>query len=246
MKVDYENAFPAWELFDMRVRQLIDEHRLTSIAELGGGANPLLSAEFMKTRGLSYYVLDVSAGELEKASDLYQKEIVNLEDPQLLHPRCYDLVFAQMTLEHIAKPDVFYNNALRLLNPGGWAYFFFACDTMLPTRVNKWLPESISQRLLEKWQPFRKQEHHGKFKAHYRWCHGPVPENIRRLRSTGFDIIRYTGFFGHSYYRRLPWLQRLEDLKTNWLLRHPRPAFCSYAQVLLQKPLIGSNSPNHS
>lgn len=246
MKVEYENAFHAWQLFDTRVRRLIDDEHLKTVAELGGGANPLLSAEFIHSRRLSYYVLDVSAHELEKASEIYHKEIVNLEDPQLPHPRRYDLVFAQMTLEHIAKPDVFYNNALQLLNPGGRAFFFFACDTMLPTRVNKWLPESISQRLLEKWQPFRKEEHHGKFKAHYRWCRGPVARNIRRLRSTGFEIDTYTGFFGHSYYRRVPWLQRLEDRKTNWLLRHPQPVLCSYAQVLLRKPPIAAISPNPS
>jgi hypothetical protein len=47
--------------------------------------------------------------------------------------------------------------------------------------------------------------------------------------------MTYRGYFGHSYYQRLPFLDQLEKRKTRFLLKHPNVRFCSYAQVLLQK-----------
>jgi hypothetical protein len=61
---------------------------------------------------------------------------------------------------------------------------------------------------------------------------------IARFESLGYEVIEYTGYFGHEYYmKRLPWLHRIEELKSLFLVRHPVPQFCSYATLVLRKPL---------
>lgn len=237
MEKHYRNAYQAWDDFARITKELIINKGFHTIGEIGGGANPLLEAGFIAANNLAYRVIDISAEELAKAGAYYVKVQADLEAEDFAAVQQNDFLFAQMTLEHISKPAVFYRNVYSMLKPGGYAFFFFACDTMLPARVNKWLPELVSDRILKKLQPFRKQEHHGKFKAFYRWCKGPTKKNTGRLSKTGLHIIAHTGYFGHSYYHRFPLLQRLENWKTSLLLKWPAPRLCSYSQVLLQKPL---------
>ncbi len=237
MKTSYKDAGGAWSDFNELVVKLICANDCKIIGEIGGGANPLLQENFIREQKLNYTVLDISQDELTKAGDYYTKQQIDFEKEDILGAGMYDLLFAQMTLEHINKPAAFYKNVHQLLKPGGYALFFFACDTMLPTRINKLLPDKWSDKLLMKLQPFRQQEKHGKFKAYYRWCKGPTKKNIQRLQSTGLHILSYAGYFGHSYYQRVPILQSLEKWKTKILLCHPVAGFCSYSIILLQKPL---------
>jgi hypothetical protein len=59
---------------------------------------------------------------------------------------------------------------------------------------------------------------------------------VTRFESLGFEVLEYTGYFGHSYYRRrLPLLDFIEGKKAAWLARHPHPLLTSYARVLLRK-----------
>lgn len=237
MKFKYENAFSAWSDFENHVINLLTSLSVKTVGEIGAGANPLLTNELVEQKRVVYDVIDISVEELGKAAAYYNKMEMDFAQKDLRIIEQYDFLFAQMTLEHIADPATFYKNVYQALKPEGHAFFFFACDTMLPTRINKLLPEFISDKVLKKIQPFRKDEKHGKFKAHYKWCKGPTQKNIRRIESSGLTIVSYTGYFGHSYYQRIPFLNTLEKLKTNWLFQHPVPALCSYSHVLLQKPL---------
>ena len=59
---------------------------------------------------------------------------------------------------------------------------------------------------------------------------------LHRFESVGFEVIRFTGYFGHPYYRRLPPLEWLERIKSRYLVRHPIPQLCSYTTLVLRKP----------
>jgi hypothetical protein len=59
---------------------------------------------------------------------------------------------------------------------------------------------------------------------------------IRRFETLGYEVIRYTGYFGHPYYRRIPFLERLERGKIKILLQRPVAQLCSYATLVLRKP----------
>ena len=106
---------------------------------------------------------------------------------------------------------------------------------MLPAMTNFLLPEPITKRILTFVQEFRKDKKHGKFKAHYKWCFGPTKKNIERIVNLDFEIISYTGYFGHSYYQKFFLLEFLEKLKTKILLKYPNPYLCSYSHLLLKR-----------
>jgi hypothetical protein len=124
-----------------------------------------------------------------------------------------------------------------LLKPGGVTAHWFATLYALPFFANRLFPERLSGRLLSIVSP-REREMHGKFPAYYDWSRGPTRPMVQRFQSLGFDVIRYTGYFGHGYYAHLlPWVDRLEHLKARFLTRHPNPWACSYAYIVLRKPV---------
>ena len=200
-----------------------------------GGANPLLSIDYVKNNQLVYHVMDVSTDELDKADLKYTKVTLDLEQPMEEPSFKYDFIFAQMTLEHIQDPHSFYTNVYSLLKPNGEAYFFYACLTSLPSFINFVIPEFLSEKILLALQPFRHNEKHGKFKAFYKWCFGPTAKNIKRFTNMKFKIVSYTGYFGHSYYQKIKPLNFLEKIKTKILLKYPTAYLCSYAHVVLKK-----------
>lgn len=235
MKKEYKSAENAWKNFEENVYSIIYENQFRDIAEIGGGANPLLPIDFVNSRKLNFHVIDISEEELNKADSSFVKIVADLEHSGLKLPHRYDFIFSQLTSEHIKDIRAFYNNIHGLLKPNGIALFFFACKTTLPTLSNHLLPEFLSRKILLFIQPFRKNENHGKFKAYYKWGFGPTSANIRRFENLNFEVLSYTGFFGHSYYDRVKILKELERLKTNFLLKHPNPYFCSYSQILIKK-----------
>lgn len=235
MEINYAQGLNAWEDFDKKVHELIIQKQFKNIAEVGGGANPLLSIDYVKNNQLVYHVMDISTDELAKAESQYTKITLDLEQPMEEANFKYDFIFAQMTLEHIKDPKSFYTNVYTLLKPNGEAYFFYACLTSLPSFVNFIIPEVLSEQILFALQPFRHNEKHGKFKAFYKWCFGPTSKNIKRFTNMKFKIVSYTGYFGHSYYQKIQPLNFLEKIKTKILLKFPTPYLCSYAHVILKK-----------
>jgi SAM-dependent methyltransferase len=235
MEIKFAQGVNAWKDFNQTIHEIIVKENYKSIAEIGGGANPLLSLDFAQKQKLSYHVIDISPGELSKANAQYDKIMLDLEKKEIAINAHYDFIFSQLTVEHIRDIETFYTNAYKLLKPGGCAYFFFACITTLPAMSNYILPDFISRKLLLFIQPFRKNEMHGKFKAYYKWCFGPTRKNIKRLETLDFEVSSYTGYFGHSYYHRISMLDFFEKTKTAFLLKHPSPHLCSYAQVLLKR-----------
>jgi len=235
MEIKFARGQNAWKDFSDSIHRIILENDLKDIAEIGGGANPLLSLDFVGNQKLRYHVIDVSGDELSKADPQYNKIILDLERKDAKISTRYDFVFSQLTVEHIKDIGVFYTNVSKLLKHGGRACLFFACVTTLPALSNYLLPDFITSKILLFIQPFRKNEKHGKFKAYYKWCFGPTKKNIRRLENSGFRLLSYTGFFGHSYYHRIPFLDSLEKAKTDFLLKHSNPYLCSYAHILLAR-----------
>jgi SAM-dependent methyltransferase len=234
---DVEN-FPGWTLAEEYFRALIDQHACGRIFEVGSGANPTLSPQFVRAGGLSYVTSDVSPEELMKADSAFEQLILDLTseniDPALTGR--FDCVLSRMVGEHIKNGRQYHENIYKLLRPGGIAVHCFSTLWAFPFAANHVLPEALTGILLNAISP-RDEHRNAKFKAYYSWSRGPSSSMIRRFQNVGFEIVSYTGYFGHGYYRRrLPWLDRLEKQKSKLLLRHPLPQLCSYATVVLRKP----------
>ncbi|HEY3854069.1 MAG TPA: methyltransferase domain-containing protein [Verrucomicrobiae bacterium] len=234
------NDFAGWDLAPEAVKKLLQEFRSKRILEIGSGARPTIPIEFVKGAGLEYTTNDVSESELTKADPGYKKLLLDMGCASLpgeLTGR-YDFIFSRMVNEHVKNGENYYRNIHAMLAPGGITVHWFSTLYALPFLMNWLLPDKLSDVLLS---IFASRDRHlqGKFVAHYSWCRGPSPRSIRRFEEIGFKVLRYNGYFGHSYYaRRLQFLDKLEKKKMTWLARHPQAWACSYAHIILQHPAV--------
>lgn len=209
-----------------------------AVAELGGGARPLLADQeawgFAPTR----MVFDISTEELDKADPSLHKHQADLCQPLPAdRDEQYDLVFSKMLCEHLPDPETFHTNCFRILKPGGLSVHYFPTLYATPFIVNHLLPETLARKVVSVVQPKRLDNPlNDKFPAYYRWCHGPTERSRRRFEDLGFDIERWFAGFGHSYYDRVPPLAALERKKSALLVANPRPSLTAFAVLVLRKP----------
>jgi len=234
MKISYYPISIAETQFVPTIKNLALLPGVKRICEIGGGANPSLDYEFVSKHKLDYTVLDISQTELDKTPSCYKKIRADITDETLNLGTQFDLIFSRMVAEHVRNVDNFHKNVLYLLDAEGIVLHLFPTLFTLPFVLNKLIPESLSYVLLDYFAP-RDKEMNSKFKAYYNWCFGPIEANIRHLEQFGYIIIEYDGIFGHGYYGKVKFLDKLENLKTQFLLQHPIPYLTSYAYLCLAK-----------
>ena len=230
-------SFEGWHGAASAVETLVGRFGSRHVLEIGAGANPTLPVATVRRLGLTYTTNDISPAELDKADRAYERLCHDLSeaDPPVDLRDSFDFVFSRMVNEHVRDGERYYRNIATLLKPGGVTVHWFSTLYALPFIGNRLMPEFISDRVLDVLAP-RNRSDHGKFKAYYSWGRGPTRAMLARLEALGFDVLDYTGYFGHTYYRRrLPLLHYLEEKKAAWLVRHPHPLLTSYARVVLRK-----------
>jgi SAM-dependent methyltransferase len=232
---DHWSAFPGWAGAPAFLSDLIVQSGAKTVLEVGSGANPTLGEE-IAGRAIRYVTTDLDAAELDKAPDVHEARVLDLESnelPEDLIGRC-DLVFSRMVNEHIRDGRRYHTNIRTLLRPGGIAAHCFATLYSLPFVANAVLPEAIGGHLLDLIAP-RDRYQNDKFRAHYSWCRGPTDAMIRRFRGIGYEILSYNGYFGHGYYRRIQPLHKALQTAACKLTVLPIPQLCSYATVVLRR-----------
>lgn len=240
MIVSYRSVdeFPGWAGAPEFFKCLLARYGSRRILEVGSGANPTLAPEFVRENGLSYITSDLDREELQKADSAFEQLVLDLSatdiDPALTGQ--FDCVLSRMVGEHISDGHQYHQNIYKILRAGGISAHCFSTLWTLPFAVNRLLPEFLTDRLLNTFAP-RNEHQHAKFKAYYSWSRGPSKSMIRRFENLGFEVVSYTGYFGHGYYRkRMPALQHLENLKSKLLVKYPVPLLCSYSTLILRKP----------
>lgn len=218
------------------VKKLAASPDVKTICEIGGGANPFLDLDFVQSNGLKYTILDISADELAKAPDSYNKIQANIADPNLNLSGKYDLVFSHFLAEHVENGLIFHRNVLNLLQENGRAFHVFPTLYAPPFVVNHLLPENFSSNILLFFFPHReKQGKYGKFPAYYSWCRGPIKSQVKKFENLGYAVEEYVGFYGHPYYKKLQPLHKLGDSVARFLEKNPNPLLTTYAYVVLRK-----------
>jgi len=207
------------------------------VCDVGGGARPLLHLPQVERYGLHYVVTDVSAEQLERAAAGYRREQADILDAAAVERLVsthgpFDAVFSRWTAEHMRDGELFHRHVFELLRPGGTAVHLFPTLYALPFLLNRVLPPSLSSGVLFRACPAR----HAKFRPYYSWCRGPTRRQLARVRSVGFAVERYTGYFGHAFYRRIRPLAAAERAFTGVMVDHPVPALTSFALVVLRRP----------
>lgn len=217
-------------------------HRLMNdgarrFCELGGGARPAVQLARIRELGLDYTVTDVSEQELSRTPEGYRvfagsaldgprtRELVARHGP-------FDVVLSRWTAEHLQDGRAFHANVYDMLRPGGTAVHAFPTLYALPFVFNRVMDNRSTERIVSLVKPRRT----GKFPAYYSWCRGPTRRQLARLESLGFEIERYVGFFGHSYYRRIPPLHAIHQRFAAWEIEHPQPLITTSALAVLRRP----------
>ncbi len=233
----YGKSEDAWRGYEGFLTKIIMRSGAKHVLDIGGGANPVLTMDFVHREGISYSILDISETELQKAPECYNKIVADAASTRFSLNKTFDLVFSKMLLEHIKDAAQFHKNMLSILTNKGLSVHFFPTLYTLPFFVNMLLPERSADMLLYFIGP-RDRHQHAKFRAYYNWCRGPVEGQIEKYSRLGYEVAEYAGFFGHSaYYAKIIPLRKLHEIKTVYLLRKPHPALTSYAYVVLRKPI---------
>lgn len=237
MLISFGDSEVAWRNVKSTIQNAIIGSGAKRILEVGAGANPLFPEAFLVDHGLDYTALDVSAIELDKAPACYHKIVADICADDLPIHNQFDFVFSRMLAEHVRDGAAFHRNVFRLLAPGGHAFHFFPTMWAPPFVLNRVLPERLAELVLHTVQSSRERSGKlAKFPAYYSWCRGPMPSQIARFGSLGYQVVTYTGFFGHrGYYLKFPALLRIHDRLAAWLIAHPKPWLTSFAYVTLQK-----------
>jgi 2-polyprenyl-3-methyl-5-hydroxy-6-metoxy-1,4-benzoquinol methylase len=220
-------------MYHALVLELINEFKVRRVCDVGGGAHPSLSLDEVRSLGLDYTLLDISAKELAKAPPGYTKLHADIIKQQGRVPQGFDLVISTMLAEHVRSGADFHNNVRAMLKPGGVACHFFPTLYALPLLMNSLIPERLSRWLLDRFAP--PDAVHLKFPAFYSWCRGPSRRQIRRLERLGYTVLGYYGFFGHDYYLKVPVLRTVHAALAKFLVAHPVPQWTSRAIVVLQR-----------
>ncbi|AMO60417.1 Methyltransferase domain [Mycolicibacterium phlei] len=236
-QVDYTDLDTLWKGYDTFVRELAQREGVERVAELGGGANPIIGDADLWGFAKHRVVIDISATELAKAQGDVETRVADLCQPITEEHNTYDLLFSKMLCEHLPDARMFHQNCFNLLRPGGLSVHYFPTLFTFPFVVNKLIPEKAALAIVDKLQPGRLQMGNmDKFPAYYRWTTGPTKRAIRRFESVGFEVEQWHGAFGHHYYHVLKPLDAIEKAKTRFLIKHPVPALTSFAVVVLRKP----------
>lgn len=238
---------PSIEFFDAARHDAYSDFRATlrrvidggarRVCDVGGGANPTFSLDEVRARSLTYTLLDISQAELDKAPDGYEKVRADIGSASFTLDGDFDLVMSQQLAEHVRDGERFHRNVFRLLRPGGRAVHYFPTLFSLPLVVNRVLPEALLQRGIELVWPHRAAEgRHARFPAWYSWCLGPGDVQLRRFASLGYEVERYAGFFGHSYYNGVAPLRDLHRWLSTRMAERPVWWLTSGAVVVLRRP----------
>ncbi|NOH01017.1 MAG: methyltransferase domain-containing protein [Chloroflexi bacterium] len=234
-KITYLLSQNEWNEYSEYIQGLVRAYNVRIICDIGGGANPVLPLEFIEAHLLDCTVLDISSKELEKAPKGYKKLVQDMEAVDFPETGQFDFVVTKMMAEHVRNGRLFHKNVYLLLKPGGIAVHYFPTLYALPYLVNKLIPEWLSSFLLDIFLP-RDRYQTGKFPAYYSWTYGPTPPMLKMLREIGYEIVEYRGFFGTTYYSRIPIVREIHRAYTVFLSKHPNPYLTSWAQVILRKP----------
>lgn len=237
-RLDTIENFPGWQRAPAFLEKEIVRREFRSIADLGGGANPMLSEAFVRTRQLHYSVLDISREELEKAPGYCEKIQVDLSAPPgtfraSVKRDNFDMVFTHMLLEHLKEPLQAHRNIHSLLRVGGVAIHFYPSSNNFPLAINRLMPERLTQRLVRLSQPERDLTGvQGKFPAYYKLCGNPSRTLHACFEHVGFKVIQHTGYIGHGYYNRFAVAREIELLLRRLLLRARVPLTSAMLLVL--------------
>lgn len=204
----------AWANYDATILALARQFGLHRVCEIGGGRDPLFTAEQAAGHGIDLIVNDIDPGELaltpaglktarfDIAGDLSEPDVAR---------GGYDLMVSRMVFEHVHDVEQAWRNIHALLAPGGVALAFFPTLWAPVFTLNHILPEKASRAIVHALYPARRDGGGDpKFPAFYDCCRGDPALLAPMLNRAGFSDIHVQPFWGHDYCKRMPGIREID------------------------------------
>jgi SAM-dependent methyltransferase len=228
----------AWEGYRLSILAFAKEYGLTRLMEIGGGRRPLFTPEECAEFGFETTINDISPVELENMKVTFPTACFDvsgdISSPEL-EKGGYDLIYSRMVFEHVKDVEQAWKNIYQLLSPGGVAIAFYPTLYALPFLVNKFIPESVSSKIVDALYGFRKGTGQLKFPAYYDHCYGDAKRVEPMLQDIGFSDTAIMPFYGHDYFKNLPVLREIDNAIHAVARRKNLASLSSYAYAVVRK-----------
>lgn len=173
---------------------LISSH--STIVEVGGGKNPILSVEEKTRRGITVIGLDIDEEELTMSpAGAYDHKIV--ADVTLYRePLNADLIICQSVLEHVKDAKGAFRCLKNMAKPGGIVALFLPSRNAMFAQLNLLLPQQWKRNIL--FFIFPEKSRDQGFQAYYDMA---TPRQYQVLaHEHDFDVVEQRSFFISSYF----------------------------------------------
>jgi len=201
------------------------------VLDVGGGKQPLLSAQQKQEFNLKITGLDISAEELARAPKGIYDNIIVGDVATVTIPETFDIIFSRTLLEHVADPPQAIENLTKALKPGGVMAHFIPCSQSTFAVLNRLLGNRLAKKILFTIYP-EKQIDAG-FPAYYRYC---TPSAMRRLcQHAGLETEIYT-YYESEYFNFFTPLYVLELTRQLCMLWLRAENFCETFTLIARKP----------
>lgn len=229
----------AWDHYEDSILALSRQFGLSRLLEIGGGRDPLFTADMARDYGLELTVNDIDAAELAltpQGLKTARFDIAgDLSEPDVARSG-YDLMFSRMVFEHVHDVEKAWTNIHALLAPGGVALAFFPTLWAPVFALNHILPEKASRAILHALFPARRDGGGDpKFPAFYDWCRGAERHLKPMLGRAGFSDVHVQPFWGHGYLDRVPGARQIDHAFNAVAARVGWSFVTTYAYVVVRK-----------
>jgi SAM-dependent methyltransferase len=229
----------AWDNYEATILGLSHQFGLRRVCEIGGGRDPLFSAQQAAANGIDLIVNDIDAGELALTPaglETARFDIAgDLSEPDVSRGG-YDLMVSRMVFEHVHDVERAWTNIHALLAPGGVALAFFPTLWAPVFALNHVLPEKASRAIVHALFPARRDGGGDpKFPAFYDWCRGSRRQLTPMLNRAGFSDVHIQRFWGHGYFDRMPGLKQADHAFNALAARIGWDLVTTYAYVVVRK-----------
>lgn len=168
----------------------------SKIVEVGGGKNPILSAEEKKRRNITVIGVDIDHEELKLAPAGTYNQIIVADITKYREALNADLVICQSVMEHVADARGAFMSLQNMVRSGGLVALFLPSRNAVFARLNLLLPQEWKRKIL--FSIFPETSRDQGFQAYYNMA---TPREYRNLAfEFGFDIISQRSFFISSYF----------------------------------------------
>lgn len=219
------------------VTEFCKQFSMHRLIEIGGGRDPLFNRQEIKDLGVDMTINDIALGELAALPSGYRTACFDVagDRSHLANFRSrFDFAFSRMVFEHVADGQQAWTNLYELLAPDGVALVYIPTLYTLPFVMNWLLPDRVAAKIVKALYKNRTDDEDPVFPARYSWCFTDA-RLTKMLSAIGYREVFVQPFYGHGYYKPIPFLHRLQMQFAALACRKDWRPFTSFAYIAVRK-----------